>query len=142
MTMIKIYCEDGSMTKDLKSLGKEENVTLISFPFENRNKCTTDATKPSRLTCDSTFFTADNNKVKISDTVESDKYDQIKQIIGKQNLYDVRHFDTAYKEGCQIFVTPDKKDIVSKANELYELTGIRVFHCEDIESIIECYVKL
>lgn len=135
--MIKIYCEDGAVTKPIRKIGQSEEFTLISFPFENHNRRTKDATKPSHLTADSTFFTADNTKVKLSNTSFSDKGNGIKDIIGINNFNDVRHFDTAYKEDCQIFLTPDKKDIASKANRLFTLTGIKVFHCDDIDHIRE-----
>ena len=42
MKNIKIYCENGSMTKEIRSFKKIDNIILISFPFENYNKRTTE----------------------------------------------------------------------------------------------------
>ncbi|WP_139062559.1 hypothetical protein [Aquimarina megaterium] len=134
MKKIKIYCEDGAMTKDIRMLKNSGSIELISFPFENFNRRTTDSKLPSNLTIDSTFITADSD-IKISDTVSSDIFDKIANIIGKENNNDIRHVDTAYKEKCQIFVSPDKKDIINKGKELEELTGIKFFHCDDFSSI-------
>lgn len=132
---IKIYCEDGGLTKRIKQLAKSFNVYLVSFPFENINKKTKDCSKPSNLTIDSTYITADNTDICIGDTHLSNKFYEIQNIIGKNNFNDVRHFDTAYKEGCKIFITPDKKDISSKSERLFDATGVMTFHCDDIDRI-------
>lgn len=132
--MIKIYCEDGSMTKPIKNLKKDSDIELISFPFENINKRTTDSKRPSEITCDSTFATLDSD-IRSSDTVASEIFGDIEKIVGKGNYNDIRHIDTAYKEKCQIFVSPDKKDIVNNGKKLFELTEIKFFYCEDIQGI-------
>ena len=137
--MIKIYCEDGSMTKAIKNLKKDSDIELVSFPFENINKRTTDSKRPSELTCDSTFVTGDSD-IRISDTVASELFAEIEEIVGKGNYNDIRHIDTAYKEKCQIFVSPDKKDIVNNGRKLFELTGIKFFYCDDIQGINK-YIK-
>lgn len=122
------------MTKSIKNLKKDPSIELISFPFENINKRTTDSIKPSELTMDSTFVTMDSD-IRISDTVGSEIFDDLKNIIGKENFNDIRHVDTAYKEKCQLFISPDKKDIVNKDVELFALTGMQFFYCEDISEI-------
>ncbi len=127
------------MTKAIKNLKKDSDIELVSFPFENINKRTTDLKRPSELTCDSTFVTADSD-MKISDTVASELFVDIEKIVGKGNYNDIRHIDTAYKEKCQIFVSPDKKDIVNNGRELFKLTGIKFYYCEDIQGINK-YIK-
>lgn len=133
--MIKIYCEDGAVTKEVREIGKSTKFTLISFPFENRNQRTTDATRPSHPTADSTFWTADNTRIKIGNTSFSEISNEVKDIIGLENFNDIRHFDAAYKEGAKIFITPDKKDIASKADSLFKISRIKVFHCDNITEI-------
>ena len=137
--MVKIYCEDGSMTKEIKQLKKNSFIQLISFPFENYNRRTHNSKKPSELTCDTTLTFA-SSTMKIGDTGGSEIFCQIKDIIGKENFNDIRHVDTAYKEKCQLFISPDKKDIINKRERLFKLTGIKFFYCEDIEEIRN-YIK-
>lgn len=132
--MIKIYCEDGAMTKEVKNLRSENHIKLFSFPFENRNRKTKNVPKPSRLTADSSFVTADSI-INIGDTIKSNKFIDIEKVVGKENFNDIRHLDTAYKNGCQIFLTPDKKDIANKKKELEKILGISIFYCHDIDKI-------
>ena len=132
---IKIYCEAGAMTKQVKNLKRLDNVELIGFPFESINRKVKTANKPSELTADITFITCDNDEILISDTVKSERFEKISVIIGKNNFNDVRHIDTAYKENCKIFISPDKGDIISKARELQQLTGIAFFHFQNIQEI-------
>ena len=122
------------MTKKVRDLKKIAHIVLISFPFENYNKRTTKSKKPSELTCDSTLITAESD-ILISDTCRSEIFNSIEKIIGKNNYNDIRHIDTAYKEKCKIFITPDKGDIVNNKVNLERITGIKFFYCEDINSI-------
>jgi hypothetical protein len=127
------------MNKSIKKLKHDPLIKLISFPFENINRKTNDSFKPSELTCDNDLVTSDK-EILISDTLRSDKFEEIQLIIGENNYNDVRHVDTAYKEKCQIFISPDKKDIITKGDQLYKLTGIKFFYCEDIDEITH-YIK-
>ena len=131
---IKIYCEDGALTKEIKEL-RNSDIELIVFPFENKNKKVSRSDNPSLLTADNTFITCDDSKIKISNTDKSEAFDRIADIVGKNHLNDVRHIDTAYKEKCLIFISPDKGDIVSKADDLEKLTGIKFFYSRDIQRI-------
>lgn len=139
MDKIRIYCEDGAMTKEIKAMKASGDIELVSFPFENINRKVIRVNNPSDLTADSTFITADDTSILVSNTEHSDLYAVIGKIIGRGNFNDIRHVDTAYKEKCAIFVSPDKGDIISKSEELHKLTGMKFFHCRDIESI-EKYV--
>jgi hypothetical protein len=44
---------------------------------------------------------------------------------------DVRHIDATYKSQCQAFLTPDKRDILSKKDELEGLLKMKFFHVRD-----------
>lgn len=132
---IKIYCENGALSKEIKALKNLDDIELLYFPFENFTRKAKRSNKPSELTCDNSFYTADDNKIRISDTVGSNIYDLIVRIIGKNNIHDIKHVDTAYKENCQIFISPDKGDIINKAIDLEKLTGIKFFYCGDLDSI-------
>lgn len=132
---VKIYCEAGAMTTEVRNLKILENVELIGFPFESKNRRVFTASQPSELTSDNDFITADNTNIRVSDTDRSEKFLQIAKIIGENHYNDVRHIDTAYKENCKIFISPDKGDIIDKAIELERLTGIKFFHPTSIEEI-------
>lgn len=129
------------MTKKVRDLKKIANIDLISFPFENYNKRTIKSKKPSELTCDSTLITADSDLL-ISNTDRSEIFNSIEKIIGKNNYNDIRHIDTAYKEKCKLFITPDKGDIVNYKENLEKITGIKFFYCEDIEEIKNYLFKM
>lgn len=124
--MIKVYCELGALTSELKNLHQMGVIELMNFPYEGRTKKMIQPSVPSLVTADCTYLTADSD-ILISECEPSDKYDQIRSIIGNHEM-DVRHIDTAYKNGCQILLSNDKDDIVSKAMELNELLEIRVLH--------------
>jgi len=100
---IKIYCEAGAMTTEVRNLKTLKNVELIGFPFESKNRRVFTASQPSELTSDNDFVTVDNANIRISDTDKSEKFDKIAKIIGENHYNDVRHIDTAYKENCLIF---------------------------------------
>ena len=134
MNDIKIYCEAGAMNKKIKGLKLLKNVTLISYPFENKNKKTIDSKLPSNLTFDSVFTSFDCNLL-FSNTAKSELFESIKKIVGGNNLNDVKHIDTAYKENCKIFISPDKDDIVKKGNDIEEITGMKFFYDRDFDLI-------
>jgi len=139
---IKIYCEAGAMTSEVRNLKSNPKVKLIGFPFEMKNKRVYKATKPSELTCDSMLINADNTEIKVSDTVKSKKFELIAQVIGATNFNDVRHIDTAYKEKCKIFISNDKNDIINNAIELENITGIKFFHPNDIDEIKKLILEM
>ena len=132
---IKVYCEDGALTKEIKGLRDSEVIELVVFPFEVKSRKIERADNPSMLTVDNTFITCDDTRIKIENTDESEIFDKVAVIVGKNHFNDIRHIDTAYKERCQIFISPDKTDIVSKADDLERLTHIKFFYCRDIEKI-------
>ncbi|MDP1623771.1 MAG: hypothetical protein Q8M08_15705 [Bacteroidales bacterium] len=126
----KIYCERGAWRRDLKNLESEGKIEIVTFPYEGRSKKTPNFSSPSLVTCDSTYLTFDMT-FRISDSVGSEMYDQIRLIVGKKNEMDVRHIDAAYKSQCQAFLTPDKKDIISKKVQLEKLLNMKFFHSRD-----------
>ena len=137
MRKIRIYCEDGAYQKEIRGLKRDYNVELFTFPFENKNKRAKIPKSPSELTCDSTYITIDNDFIRISDTEKSALFSSIVEIIGKDNYNDARHIDTAYKNNCKIFVSPDKGDIINNSEALMRLTGIRFFHWKEYEDLKE-----
>jgi hypothetical protein len=50
------------------------------------------------------------------------------------------HVDSAFKQGCLAFVTPDQGDILKHKTELERLLGIRLFHPDewsDLEQFLD-----
>lgn len=126
----KIYCERGAWRKELKDLESQGKIKIVTFPYEGKSRRTPNFSTPSRISCDSTNITLDMN-FSVSDSVESEKYEQIRSIVGKKNEMDIRHLDAAYKSQCHAFLTPDKRDIISRKDELESLLKMSFFHVID-----------
>lgn len=61
---------------------------------------------------------------------------EIESIIGKQNVGDVLHVESANFENCNIFITEDR-DILSKKDELYKkLPELNIMNLEEFERFI------
>ena len=118
---------------------------LVQFPYDGHNRRVRQRATPSVVTADSTYVTWDM-MVSLSDTVESEKFEDIRRIIRRENEKrimapagligeetegDARHLDSAYKSGCRAFLTTDKQDILRHAAELEPLLGLRLFHPDE-----------
>jgi len=127
--MIKVYCERGALRKELKQLKKDGLIQLIHFPYEGHAKKLEITDIPSVVTVDMTHMTWDS-QIRISDCVSSEKFDEIKSIIGSHE-FDARHIDTAYKNNCRFFLSRDKDDIIGHAKALNNLLGVEFLHPDD-----------
>jgi hypothetical protein len=136
----KVYCERGAYRRELRDLENGGLIQLVHFPYEGHNRKVRTQATPSVVTFDTTYITADST-VPIGEMVESDKFRQILAIIGSSNEFDARHLDSAYKSGCDCFLTPDKADIVRNSNDLERLLGIRIFSATDDWSKFFAYVR-
>lgn len=127
--VVKVYCDTGAFRKELKDLEAAGQVTLVMFPYENRNRRIADVGVPSQMTWkDLKNFTWDTLPGTWNDYTGSEKYSSIAAIIGKQNRGDTMHLDSAYKSGCLCFFTRDKSNIYAKKTELESLLGIKIYH--------------
>lgn len=126
-TMLKVYCERGAYRQDLSVLERSGQIEIVHYPYEGQNKKIRTRATPSVVTMDSTYVTFDDT-TPIGEMSASDKFPEILSIIGAANEFDARHLDSAYKSGCDCFLTPDKKDISSKSENLEKLLTLRVFH--------------
>jgi hypothetical protein len=97
-----------------------------NWPYEGHSR-RAELARPSVLTADSFYWTADS-AVKIGDMTESNMFDSIAEIIGRENRFDALHIDSAHKTRCDYFLTPDGRDIINNREELERLLGIRFFH--------------
>lgn len=141
MNTLRIYCEIGSIGK-VKHLEKDYNIEFVYFPYDiSKTRHMKQSKKPSGLTADTAMLTADST-VAISDTEASQIFIELLRIIGTENKADARHIDTAFKEKCKIFITNDKKDIISKKEKLQELTQIDFFYVDELIQIENCIKSL
>jgi len=126
---MKIYCEHGALSSDLRQLQVERRVELVQFPYDLNSRSrhlSTDVT-PSRAQWRDMNLPWDEIQGTWQDLDGSDRYHEILATLGKDNRRDALHVDSAYKSGCSGIVSRDS-DIVDIGTELHELIGIRVFH--------------
>lgn len=127
--MIKVYCDTGAFRKELKSI---QQVEVIVFPYENRNRKTKSTGIPSAAQfTDLGNFTWGTLPGTFGEYKGSDKYDAIEKIIGIQNRRDVLHLDSAYKSECDCFFTCDKNDIYKNRLTLSNLFNLRIYHPDE-----------
>jgi hypothetical protein len=138
--MRKVYCERGAYMPALRDLVASGLIELVHFPYEGHNRKVRGQATPSKVTCDTTYVTADS-AIPIGEMVESDKFPQIMAVLGSAEEFDARHLDSAYKSRCDCFLTPDKKDIVRNASKLEPLLGLKIFCPSDQWSEFEAFVR-
>jgi len=66
---------------------------------------------------------------------EEGKYSDIKNIVGSKNIEDAMHLEAHLRNGHDIFVTEDKRDILSNRNDLEKHFGIIVFSPQELIEI-------
>jgi hypothetical protein len=125
----KVYCEAGALTQEIKNLGESGSIALVHFPYDpcsHTRSLTAVATPSSAEICD---LNLPINELPgtIADYSGSIHLAEILSILGGQRR-DALHVDSAFKQGCLAFVTPDKGDILKHKTELERLLGIRFFH--------------
>ncbi|MBS0615476.1 MAG: hypothetical protein JSR58_02870 [Verrucomicrobia bacterium] len=130
MRKIRIYCDTGADISKLKTTVPQ--CEFYQFPYDSPDR----PKKPLLLAMPSGAQWRDCHaaweefsEVTWDDFKESDLYHQIKAVIGigPENRRDVLHFDSAYKTGCQIFLTSDKGHIWLKKIALESITKIKTF---------------
>lgn len=147
---IKVYCERNAVRPWLRALQAQGKITLVLFPYDGNNPAGVELATPSVVTMDSTWVRF-SMPIPISDMEASPKIDEIRKVlwrrtgeginekrvnapagfIGMVTEGDARHLDSAYKSRCRAFLTKDKRDILSHADELEQLLGFRPFHPDD-----------
>jgi hypothetical protein len=131
--MLKVYCDTGAYRKELSALERKGVICVYQFKYENKNRKITHRAAPSRpswkeVNCTWTELSGlswnDMGK-------QSNLWEEIRALLGKKNTLDAKHLDSAYMEGCHVFLTSDKDDIVARRREIEQLLGIRIFHYQD-----------
>ncbi len=127
---LKVYCEPGAWCEGLKQLQNENRIEVVQFPYEQKSR-RSGLASPSDATWDELNLTWDEADFAFNEAERSEKYEEIQALVGVENRRDVKHIDSAFKTGCQCFFTRDKGDILSRADDLEELLGIRFFHPDE-----------
>src|SRR6266550_403311 len=81
---LKVYVERNAMRTWLADLKRQGKIVLVLFPYDGRNPGGVQLATPSVVTCDSTWVTWDMT-IPINDMVESEKFEQIREIIRRDN---------------------------------------------------------
>jgi hypothetical protein len=124
---LKIYCEHGSLTTEIRQLCRERNIELVHFPYDSDSH-----TRKAGIAAPSEAQIRDLNLPiaslpgTISDYSGSEHLSEIVSTIGKSNRRDALHVDSAVKSGCSAFITEDS-DILQHKAELEILLGIKFF---------------
>jgi len=141
--MVKIYCDSGA---DITFLKKYYNkCDFVQYPYDSSyrpKKKNMALATPSALTWSQANTTWGESTFTWGECCGSKQFNKIMEIIGKQNKADILHIDSAYKSGCHIFLTSDKRDIYSKKELLEAICNFRIFYpFEGKVAIIE-YIEL
>ena len=139
---IKIYFDSGANIKFLK---KNPECVFFQYPYDSPDrpkKMKMQLAIPSAMRFKNANVTW--SEMDYHTWEEMDKspiFEEIAAIIGIANHYeDILHIDSTYKTSCHLFVTSDKTDIYSKAQELEALCGFKIFHDSQVNEII-AYIK-
>ena len=135
--MKKIYCEAGALTREIKKLGQSAGVALVHFPYDpcSHTRKHTGIAIPSSAKIQDLNLPINDLPGAIADYSGSVHLAEILSILGKQNWRDALHVDSAFKQGCLAFVTPDKGDIMEHKTELERALGIRFFHASESSNL-------
>ena len=137
-----IYCDAGGFLPILKGI---ETIELIYFPYDKGiNKKINKIARPTKITWDDLKMSWNHADFTWDDCEKSDKYNFILEIIGKNNVKDAKHLDSAYKSQCGYFLTSDNRHIISNKEQLEELLNFKILNphkqVEELENYLE--VKL
>jgi hypothetical protein len=127
--MHKVYCDTGGYRSELRVLQENGVVELCTYEYENKNRRVAKRAPPSNPTWKQGALPWQRGAEGTWDDYQgSQLWPQVLELIGRNNLTDAKHLDSAYKAGCSALITSDKDDIASQADAILALTGIRVFH--------------
>jgi hypothetical protein len=129
MQPVRVYCDTGGYRKELAKLQLTGQVEVLTYAYENSTKkikLRAPSSNPNWDEGDSTWDTDCGTWEDYAKT--SDMWPEIVALLGSANLRDAKHVDSALQGGCDVLLTSDFDDLASKANEVFALTGLRIFH--------------
>ena len=127
--MLNVYCDTGGYRHELNAMEEQGQIRVVTFKYENKSKKIKHQAAPSLPTWKELHYAWEELDGTWDDFGKfSNKRKAIEQLLGQNNLLDVKHLDSAYMSGCQVFLTSDKDDLTSRRAEIEKLLGIKVFH--------------
>ncbi|QTN28788.1 hypothetical protein HZ993_02765 [Rhodoferax sp. AJA081-3] len=151
MSTLQIYCDTGGYMPQLRPYVIDGRAKLFQFRYDdNRNPKIKHAAVPTQPTFREMNYTwaelkqIEELKSLTWDDLESssDKFEELKLIIGGSNLKDAKHVDSAYRAGCSVLLTGDKDDLWSKREQIFQAVGIRILHNPDDWPALEAMLQL
>lgn len=138
---MKIYCEHGALTADLRAFQPEGRVELVHFPYDpdSRGRHIAPSAVPSKAQWKDLNVPWDKLSETWEDYVGSEHLSEIMRIIGHGNRRDALHLDSAYKSGCAAIVTADN-DILDHKSDLEGLLGLRIFHPQHDNDVLHRFI--
>ena len=140
--VLKVYCEHSAISGKLRAHQRAGRIELVHFPYDpdSRSKHLKRLATPSLAQWRDMNVKWEELNFAWNDFTGSAHFQRIVSILGPDNRCDVLHVDSAFKTGCQIFVTCDN-DILSKRKELESLLGMKFFHPNADEAELETRLK-
>lgn len=126
---MRVYCEHGALTSQLRALRRAGRIELVHFPYDpnSRSQYIIRNAVPSEAQYGDLNLTYGEVLWTYGDFSGSNLLESIRAILGRDNRRDALHVDSAYKEQCDCFMTCDR-GILSKRPELEKLLGVRFFN--------------
>lgn len=137
---MKVYCEHHAVRQWLRDLQQKDRVTLVLFPYDQRNRRIKEIATPSEATWEELNITWNEADFSWDEFSPSSYYSDICNIIGEENIRDLKHVDSAVKSKCQCMFTCDKH-ILSHSRKLAKLLGIKCFHPDNHREKFMVYLK-
>lgn len=140
---VKIYVDTGADISFLKSY--YDVILFLTFPYDSEHRRQKppklNLAVPSAARLNDCHVPWDDCHHTWDDFEGSPIHPCITEIIGATNRRDVLHVDSAHKEGVDIFLTSDKKDIWQHRSRLEPVVGFKIFHTPPENTIIEEAVR-
>ena len=145
--MIKVYLDSNVdvklIKKTVKNIFGDVEIKFLQWPVDKRNKNIKDFGLPAgEITWSDDNLTWEESNFTWADYSPTEKYEQVIQIIGKNNRRDCIHFDVAIKNKCHFFLTEDK-DFLQKRDQLEVLSCVEIFDpSKHLDEFIESLKKM
>ncbi|MFH1461702.1 MAG: hypothetical protein ABIF12_02030 [bacterium] len=142
---IKVYVDSGATSK--KFMNRYSEVChFYQYPYDSPDRPKFSKVKlayPSEAQWGDGNITWGEDDFTWGDYIGSEKLLEIKKIVGlgDDNRRDCLHLDSAYKTGCNIFLTSDKKDIWINRSKIKNLIVIEIFCIFEEEDKFVEYIK-
>jgi len=133
---MRVYCEHGALTVEIRKWACEGRIELIHFPYDpdSHTRRIPGIAEPSGAEIRDLNLPISDLPGLISDYNGSVHLHEILTIVGHENRRDALHVDSAFKSRCAIFITTDS-DILQHKEQLKALLGIRFYHPSELADL-------